>query len=80
MKKAPELEIDFDSDAWKVIEAHARKQLDDLRLKNDGFGHDLQTTSVIRGRIAVWKELLDMPTKRREAEERAGRQISPGGY
>lgn len=76
--KAPELEIDFNSDAWKVIEAHARKQLDGQRLKNDSAAHDAIATAGIRGRIAVWKELLELPAKRLEAEERAGRQGSSG--
>lgn len=67
----PELEIDFDSDAWKTIEAHARKQLDELRLSNDKTSHDATATAVIRGRIAAWKELLELPEKRREAERKA---------
>lgn len=74
----PELEIDFDSDAWKVIATHAQKQLDDLRLKNDSYSLDALATAVTRGRIAVWKDLLDLPAKRRKAEElaQAGTVIS----
>lgn len=67
----PELEIDFDSDAWSVIATHAQKQLDDLRLKNDSTSLDALATAVTRGRIAVWKDLLDLPAKRRKAEELA---------
>lgn len=67
----PELEIDFDSDAWKTIEAHARKQLDELRLSNDKASLDATATSVLRGRIAAWKDLLELPAKRREAERKA---------
>lgn len=78
--KVPELEIDFDSDAWKVIAAHAQKQLDDLRLKNDSTSLDALATAVTRGRIAVWKDLLDMPAKRRKAEEKAQSGQDFSGY
>ena len=76
----PELEIDFDSDAWKTIEAHARKQLDELRLSNDKPSLDAIATAVTRGRIAAWKELLELPVKRREAQELAVRPNEYSGY
>ena len=77
---APELEIDFDSDAWRVIEVHAQKQLNELRLSNDKPSLDAIATAGIRGRIAAWKELLELPSKRLKAEEVATRQPSFSGY
>lgn len=63
-------EIDFRSETWRAIRAHAQKQLDELRLRNDAPS-DAMTTAGTRGRIAVWKELLAMPEEAAKALERA---------
>lgn len=63
----PELEIDFDSDAWRVIATHAQTQLDQLRKNNDSNSYDAVATAGLRGRIAVWKDLLELPAKREKA-------------
>lgn len=77
---APELEIDFDSDAWKVIKAYAEKQLNSQRLTNDSSANDALATAAIRGRIAVWKELLGLPEKREKALQEAGSASGFNGY
>lgn len=67
----PELEIDFDSDTWRVIATHAQAQLDQLRKNNDSASYDAVATAGLRGRIAVWKELLELPAKRDKAQRQA---------
>lgn len=55
--------VDWYSDTWRAIQAHAQAQLKELRLKNDSTAHDAVQTSYLRGRIAAWKELEALPEK-----------------
>lgn len=51
-------EIEPKSPTWLAVEELALSKLERLRLTNDGTGNTEVETAVIRGRIAVWKELL----------------------
>ncbi|WP_284335428.1 hypothetical protein [Comamonas sp. NoAH] len=55
--------LDFSSPTWKAIAAKAGEQLCVLREKNDSASMDAIRTAELRGRIAVWKELLALPEK-----------------
>lgn len=50
--------LDVNSPTWHSLEQFAQQQVDTLREKNDSFSLDPMRTAEIRGRIAVWKELL----------------------
>lgn len=52
--------IDFNSQTWRAIADKAQAQLATLREKNDSPTLDATRTAEVRGRIAVWKELLAM--------------------
>ena len=50
--------LDTQSPTWRAIEQYAQRQVAGLREKNDGFSQDAIATAALRGRIAVWKEVL----------------------
>lgn len=52
--------VDINSVTWKVIEAHLRARLADLRERNDGE-HDFAATQKLRGQIIEVKMLLSLP-------------------
>lgn len=55
--------LDFASPTWKALAAQAEQELTVLREKNDSASLDAIRTAELRGRIAVWKELLALPEK-----------------
>lgn len=69
--------LDFSSPTWKAIAAKAAEQLRVLREKNDSASMDAIRTAELRGRIAVWKELLALPEKTNPAHNVT---VDPLGY
>lgn len=61
-------QLDFTSPTWRALAANAEKQLATLREKNDSTSMDATRTAELRGRIAVWKELLALPNKANPAQ------------
>lgn len=66
--------IDFTSPTWHALQAMATQKLQALREQNDSTALDATATAVKRGRIAVWKELLDLATPKPAPEQ------APPGY
>ena len=52
------MRVDKYSDTWRVIEGWAKKEISDLRERNDSPRLDAIKTSFIRGRIKELKELI----------------------
>jgi len=50
--------LDLTSPTWRALEQHALARLATLRERNDSPSMDATRTAELRGRIAVWKELL----------------------
>lgn len=66
--------IDFGSSAAQSYMKLFERMLDEARVRNDGLGLDESETNQIRGRIAVLKELIALPTRQRnlDAQSRNG--------
>ena len=69
--------LDFASPTWKALAAQAEQELTVLREKNDSASLDAIRTAELRGRIAVWKELLALPEKSNPANSVT---VEPRGY
>jgi hypothetical protein len=59
--------MNFPHVSWIQIEAWAKTKLDQERFKNDDAAMDAVQTAFIRGRIALLKELLALPTNQDKA-------------
>lgn len=57
--------INIHSDTWKAVAAWAEKELMVGREQNDKIKLDMVKTSVIRGKIKVLKEILQLPETKR---------------
>lgn len=57
--------IDTESPSWKAIAAWAEGRLSASRAAIEAHGLDLQQTEYQRGRIAMLRELLKLPTPNR---------------
>ena len=53
--------FDVHSGTWAFIEELLQEKLDKARKANDSLAKDADQTAALRGRIAVLKELLDLP-------------------
>lgn len=69
--------LDFTSPTWRAIAAKAHQELTVSREKNDSASLDPIRTAELRGRIAVWKELLALPEKANPANTVT---VEPHGY
>lgn len=54
--------LDFTSPTWRTLSEHAHQQIAVLREKNDSTSLDALRTAELRGRIAIWKDLLALAT------------------
>lgn len=53
--------IETDSPTWGYIEKWAQETLTESRQHNDGEYLDPTKTALLRGRIAILKQILDLP-------------------
>jgi hypothetical protein len=63
------MNINFSDGTWRQIETWAESRLKSEREKNDAPDLTTEETAVLRGRIAMLKELLALP-RRAEAQAR----------
>lgn len=61
------LSLDPRSEAWRFVQEHAEKRLDDLRVQNDRMTTPEDTANT-RGQIRAWKELLALPERANPAQ------------
>jgi hypothetical protein len=69
--------LDFTSPTWRALAEQAEAALKTLREKNDSASLDAIRTAELRGRIAVWKDLLALPEKSNPANSVT---VEPPGY
>jgi hypothetical protein len=55
------IEPDFNSITWQWIKQWLLEQIAATRLQNDAPALDERTTAMLRGRIAAYKQLAEMP-------------------
>jgi hypothetical protein len=58
------LDIDYGSSAAISYNRYFQKLLEDARVQNDGLDVTPERTNQLRGRIALLKELLALPTQK----------------
>jgi len=51
------------SPTWAYIKAWAIQGLNESRIANDSIKKNMEETSVMRGRIKLFKELIDLPDR-----------------
>lgn len=57
--------MDFTNPAWQEVLRFANSELVKSRIQNDSVKLTVEETYALRGRIAVFKELLALPVKAR---------------
>jgi hypothetical protein len=60
-----EIRIDTKSATWKYIDRWAQESIEKLRLKNDAPTNTETQTAIIRGKIKMIKEVLDLPKEKK---------------
>ena len=60
-----EIQIDTKSATWKYIDRWAHESIEKLRLKNDAPTNTETQTAIIRGKIKMIKELMDLPKEKK---------------
>jgi hypothetical protein len=59
--------IDTNSPTWRYIEKYVKSELSGARVSNDSPNRDIVKTSLLRGRIAVCKDILALPGRAGDA-------------
>lgn len=65
------------SPTWRWIKEQLAQKLQQAREDNDASGRDMMQTAYLRGRISVYKELLDIPGEERNARQQAAHAFRP---
>lgn len=75
------MRLDDSSDTWQFIAGWLDNKIDSLRKDNDALKLDEVTTAALRGKIAAFKELAELPkTLSRETASQTARRTAGEDY